>query len=154
MNFLVSLFIGSITSIMILLNGTLSNALWNFTASILIHVVGLCTIILVLFIRKQQITRSTITPCYNESNISLFKGIPWYLYSAGAIGVFTVLFNNLSFDQLGVSLTLALGLLGQTIISILIDHFGLFGLKKIKFNHKKYIGLFLISVGILIMTIY
>jgi bacterial/archaeal transporter family-2 protein len=140
MNYLISLIIGAVTSIMILLNGTLSDAYGNYTSSIIIHVVGLISIILVLFISR--------------SKFRLQARIPIYLYSAGLIGVATVLFTNLSFENLGVSLTQALGLLGQTIISLFLDHFGLMGVKSTKFKAKKLIGLFFIASGILVMTIY
>ena len=140
MNILISTFIGSLISFMILINGTLSNALGNYESSIVIHSVGLFSIIAVLLIRKLK--------------IRIQKGIPLYMYSAGAVGVFTVLFSNLSFTHLGVSLTLALGLLGQSITSIVIDHFGLLGMDTVKFNSKKYIGLVLISLGIVVMAVY
>jgi len=139
-NRFISIFIGAIISVMILFNGTLSNALGNFNSSIIIHIVGLISIILVLIISK--------------SKFKIQRGIPFYLYSAGAIGVFTVVFTNLSFAKLGISLTLALGLLGQSIFSIFIDHFGLLGMKVIKFKQKKYIGLLFISFGIFIMAIF
>jgi bacterial/archaeal transporter family-2 protein len=138
-NFLAALS-GALIAIMITFNGALSNAVGNYTSSIIIHVVGLISIILVLIISK--------------SKIILRKKIPIYLYSAGAIGVFTVLFNNLSFSALGVSITLALGLLGQSLSSIIVDHFGILGMKVIKFEKKKIIGLLLIALGILIMTIF
>jgi transporter family-2 protein len=138
-NFLAALS-GALIAIMITFNGALSNAVGNYTSSIIIHVVGLLSIILVLIISK--------------SKIVLKKKIPLYLYSAGAIGVFTVLFNNLSFSALGVSITLALGLLGQSISSIIVDHFGILGMKVIKFEKKKIIGLLLITLGILVMTIF
>ena len=139
-NRFISIIIGAIISVMILSNGTLSNAFGIFSSSIIIHIVGLIAIILVLILSK--------------SKYKIDRQIPLYLYSAGAIGVFTVAFTNLSFAKLGVSLTLALGLLGQSIISIIIDHFGMLGMKIMRFNHKKYIGLFLIAFGIFIMTIY
>ena len=140
MNLVISLIIGAIVSVMILFNGTLLNISGNFTSSIIIHIVGLFSIILVLLLSK--------------SKFKIGKGIPLYLYTAGAIGVFTVVLTSLSFAKLGVTLTLALGLLGQSFISILIDHFGLLGMKPIKFNRKKCIGLLIIVVGISIMMFY
>ncbi|MEJ9170093.1 DMT family transporter, partial [Bacillus thuringiensis] len=64
------------------------------------------------------------------------------------------LFNNISFSVLGASITIALSLLGQSIASIVIDHFGLLGMKVAKCEKKKLIGLCFISSGIIIMTIY
>jgi bacterial/archaeal transporter family-2 protein len=140
MNNLISAFIGALISIMILFNGALSSASGNYTASIIIHIIGLVSITLVVLVSK--------------SKINFKKGLPLYLYSAGAVGVFTVLFNNLSFKALGVSLPLALGLLGQSFASMIIDHYGFFGMKIIKFERKKYIGLIFIILGIIVMTIF
>ena len=137
---LISIFIGGLISMMILLNGVLSNATGNYTSSVIIHMVGLFSIIMVLLLTK--------------SKFKLQRGIPLYLYSAGAIGVFTVLFNNLSFAKLGVSIPLALGLLGQSLASIIIDHFGLLEMKVIRFEKKKIVGLLIISLGIVVMAVF
>ncbi|MTI47140.1 DMT family transporter [Sporosalibacterium faouarense] len=139
MNNLVSAFIGALISLMIMINGTLANFFGNYVSTIIIHIVGLFSIVAVIIISR--------------SKIKIHNQIPLYLYSAGAIGVFTVLFNNFGFSILGVSIPLALGLLGQSLTSIIIDHFGLLGMKVDKFNKKKYIGLSLIILGIFIMTI-
>ncbi len=140
MNYFISLIIGVITSVMILLNGTLSDTYGNYTSTVLIHVVGLVSVIIVLIISK--------------TTIKVSRNIPIYFYSAGFIGVATVIFTNLGFMNLGVSLTQALGLLGQTVLSLILDHFGLMGIKPSRFKVKKLIGLFFIAGGILVMTIY
>lgn len=138
-NFL-SAFMGALIAIMIMLNGTLSNFAGNYFSIIIIHLVGLFSIILVLII--------------SNSKLQFNKNIPLYFYSGGAIGVFTVLFNNLSFTALGVSLPLALGLLGQAVSSIIIDQFGLLDMKTIPFKKDKIIGLVLVVLGIFVMAVF
>lgn len=138
-NFL-SLLIGVLITIMIAFNGELSNKLGNYSALVIIHLVGFLIILLILLFKKIK--------------LSFRNGLPIYLYSAGAISVFTVMFNNLSYVALGVSLPVALGLLGQLLTSLAFDHYGFLGVKKIKFNKKKFIGLFIISIGISIMTFF
>ncbi|MDZ5608155.1 DMT family transporter [Bacillus pseudomycoides] len=137
---LLSIIIGAFIAIMIPLNGILSEITGNYTSSVMIHIVGLVAIIIVLLVSK--------------SKLKIQQGVPIYLYSAGAIGVFTVLFSNISFSALGVSITIALSLLGQSVSSIIIDHFGLLGMKVVKFEKKKIFGLLLISSGIIVMTIF
>lgn len=132
--------VGILIAVMVFFNGILANNLGNYLSTVIVHVVGLICVILVLVI--------------NKTKISLYKNIPIYLYSAGAIGVFTVLFNNIGFIRLGASITLALGLLGQSVSSIIIDHYGLLGMEIIKFDKKKLIGFALISLGIVIMIFY
>ncbi|EOO28300.1 hypothetical protein ICM_02691 [Bacillus cereus BAG1X2-3] len=140
-NFL-SVFIGVLIAVMLPLNGILSELIGKYTASVVIHLVGLIAVIFIFIL------------ILNKHKIHFDKSIPLFLYSAGAIGVFTVLFNNISFSVLGASITIALSLLGQSIASIVIDHFGLLGMKVAKFEKKKLVGLAFISSGIIIMTIY
>lgn len=137
---IMSIIIGMLITLMITLNGSLSNVTGNYTSSVIIHLVGLIGIILVLMI--------------TQSKLVIKKDLPFYLYSAGLIGVVTVLFNNISIASIGVSLTVSLGLLGQTIFSLVSDHYGLFGTKKAVFNQRKVIGLVIIIIGIFSMTLF
>ncbi|MDU5105596.1 DMT family transporter [Clostridium sp.] len=138
-NFL-SFFTGILITIMISLNGVLSKHLGNYSSILVIHILGFLILTLILTLKKYKIRFS--------------KDIPLILYSAGIIGVFTVLFNNISFSALGAALTISLGLLGQTISSIIIDSFGLIKMQKISFKKEKILGLLLIILGIVVMTIY
>lgn len=135
---LLSLLIGALITIMIAFNGELSNKVGNYSALIIIHLVGFLIIFVIL--------------AYKKTKISFRNGLPLYLYSAGAISVFTVMFNNLSYAALGVSLPVALGLLGQLLTSLAFDHYGFLGMKKITFNNKKFIGFTIIVIGISIMA--
>lgn len=131
---------GILIAVMIAFNGILSQHMGNYTSTVIIHIIGLICIVFVLAASKAK--------------FKLDKDIAIYLYSAGAIGVFTVLFNSISFNHLGASLTLAIGLLGQSITSIIVDHFGLLGAKVVRLNKKKIIGLAIVSLGIIIMILY
>lgn len=138
-NFL-SIFIGILIGLMTSFNGILSTYLGNFSSTVIIHLAGLIGVIVVLIITKSKLTFD--------------KTLPLTLYSAGVIGVFTVLFCNFSFPHVGAALVTALGLLGQTVSSIIIDHYGLLGVNVSKFNSKKLIGLGIILIGLVIMTVY
>lgn len=140
MNNLYCLLIGILITLMTTFNGILSENIGNYTSTVIVHLVGLLSTIFVMLFSKRKII-------FN-------KNIPLYLYSAGAIGVLTVLFNNISFNAVGISLTLSLGLLGQSLTSMIIDHYGLLGIKINKFNKKKILGFALMTIGIIIMTIY
>lgn len=141
MNKYLSAFTGALIAVMILFNGVLANAFGNYSSSVIVHIVGLVTIFLV-----QVIAGSKTNPRTGR--------IPLYLYSAGVIGVFTVVFTNIGFSALGVSATIALGLLGQTLVSVIVDHFGLFGMKVIRFEKKKMIGLAVILLGVITMLVF
>lgn len=136
-NFL-SLVIGALIAIMVAFNGELSNGLGNYSSLIIIHLVGFIVVLAIMF--------------YKKIKISFKNGLPIYLYIAGSISIFTVMFNNLSYPVLGVSLPVALGLLGQSITSLAFDHYGFLGMPKLKFDRKKIIGLLIIIIGVSIMT--
>lgn len=138
MNYIISLIVGAITSVMIFFNGSLSDGYGNPLSTVLIHLSGLIAILIIMLL--------------THSRMKLPKGLPFYLYSAGFIGIGTVMLTNIAYLKLGVSLSLALGLLGQTIFSLLTDHFGLLGMKTIKVNPKKLFGLGIIGIGICIMA--
>jgi transporter family-2 protein len=105
---LLSLLIGAVIAIMVAINGELSGSLGNYFSLIIIHLLGFLSILGIMVFKKIK--------------LSFRNGLPLYLYSAGAISVFTVMFNNLSYAALGVSLPVALGLLGQIITSLAFDH--------------------------------
>ena len=120
---------------MVSLNGGVSNAAGNYASSVIIHFIGLIGIIFVLI--------------FTKSKIKNLKGIPFYMFSGGLIGVLTVLFTNASSGVLGVSLTVS----GQLVTSLVIDNFGYFNMPVVKFDKRKILGLVIIIAGIYVMTL-
>lgn len=130
---------GVLVALMVAFNGLLASRIGNEPALLAIHIVGFIgTIILLLASRKSLCT---------------MKGLPYYLFIAGALGIFNVLFNNLSFGKLGATLTLSLNLVGQLIASMAIDHYGLLGLIRNRINFKKVIGMTVMILGIIAMMV-
>lgn len=140
MNKLYAVFVGILVSIMVTFNGLLAKYSGDYLSLIIIHLVGLVIILLIMFFKKEK--------------LSNLKGIPIYLFSAGALGVFMVFSNNMSFNFLGVSLTISLVLLGQSIASCIIDHYGLFEMEVKRFQKEKILGFLLVSIGIVTMFLY
>lgn len=131
--------IGVLIASMVLLNGALAAVTGNLSSSIIIHISGLIVVTLIVLYKK-----SSLLPSKHLSPI-------WYF--GGMIGALTVLFNNIGFSVLGVSLTMAMGLLGQILMSLMIDHFGWFGLEIKRFKWTNLIGLCLIVTGIWVMSL-
>lgn len=135
-----SILSGILVSVMLLFNGQLSGVYGNALATVLIHVIGLIGIGAWLAIKRQGL-RQTLKE-------------PKHLYLGGIIGIATVMLTNLTFIHLGVSLTLVLSLLGQIVISLVIDGTGLLGAKKIRFEKKKLIGVALVAGGSMLMLVF
>lgn len=139
MYYLLSLMAGAFLAFMVSSNGIVAEAAGNYASSVIIHIIGLIVVTLILV--------------FNKSKFKNLRQWPLWMYSAGLIGIITVLFNNLTYTTLGVSLTVALGLLGQSLTAIIIDHFGLFGLPVVRFDYKKILGFVIILGGIAIMAL-
>lgn len=137
---ILSSLVGAMLAVMIYLNGELASHIGNYAASIFIHLTGLVLVVLILLLTRSE------TPFQ--------KGVSPILLSGGALGFLTVVFANVGFINLGVSLTLALGLLGQTVSALVIDHFGWFGASVVRFNRGKIGGLALITAGIAVMAYF
>ncbi|WP_294405540.1 DMT family transporter [uncultured Clostridium sp.] len=135
---LLSLLIGILIAVMVAFNGELSNGTGNYSSLVIIHVIGYLAIVLLMM--------------YKKIKIPFKMTLPLWLYSAGVITVGTVLINNIAYAEIGVSLPVALGLLGQSLTSLVFDHYGFLGMSKIKFNKKKIIGITIIVIGVCVMT--
>ena len=136
MYYLLSLLIGLLVTIMVVFNGELTSLTGVYISTAIIHLVGLFFVSILCIIKKIPL---------------IAKKLPILIYSGGAIGLITVLFNNLAFNKISVSALLALSLLGQAITSIIIDNYGLFGMPKQIFSKKKYISLLCMMIGIAFM---
>lgn len=139
MLYLIALLAGALIAIMIQLNGTMTAMYGLYTATFIAHFVALIASIVIAAIKKQKI--------FN------FKKVPLWLYLGGAIGVATVIFNNMAVGYISMSAILAISLFGQAITSLFIDGFGLFGMPKRGFKLYKIIGLSVVFIGIVIMLI-
>ena len=134
---LFTLLIGAIISVMVLFNGELTQIYGTYIASVIIHIVGVLFAIILCIIRKE--------------NFKIPKTIPVWAYLGGVIGVLTTLSNNYAFNKISMTSLVALGLLGQSLTSIILDSFGLFGTKKIKLRFSSLIGFIPALIGILVM---
>lgn len=135
-----AVFIGILIAVMVSFNGVLANYTDQYISILIIHIVGLISVITILLLKKQK--------------LKLHQNIPIYLFSGGLIGVLMVFINNICFNFLGASLTLSLGIFGQLILACFIDHYGLFGMAVYKFNKKKIIGFLIVLSGLVTMIIY
>lgn len=130
--------IGVLISLMLFANGSLQMAFGSTLSIIIIHALGTVVLVFLLFFKRASFaTTEKINPS---------------LYFAGALGVVLVFLNNSTIASIGLTMTIALGIVGQLIASSFIDHYGLFDLEKRRANPKKIAGFVLISAGIAVMA--
>jgi transporter family-2 protein len=140
MEVFLSILSGVLLSIMIVMNSDLSSSVGVYYSAAIIHLIGLVVIIFILRYRK--------------ISMKWQKNIAWYWYTGGAIGILTTVFQNITVTNLGVSKTLALALFGQSVISIVIEQYGLFETPKKRVNRKQFFGILLILLGIVVMFVF
>lgn len=128
---------GALIALTVVQNGDLALYMGNYHATALVHLVGLVTILLVLVLRREKFRWDRHTP--------------WYGYFGGVLGVLTVLGCNLSFATLGVSVSVAMLLLGQALMGVAVDQFGLFGAEKRPFRPQHIASFALIVGGVAVM---
>ena len=130
--------IGILISFMLLANGALQTAFGPALSMLILHATGTLVVIALLLIKRASFERK--------------ERIPPYLFSSGALGVVLVFLNNTTVASIGLTLTIGLGVIGQLILSSLVDHYGLFGLERRSTNPKKIAGLLLILAGVAVMV--
>ena len=113
MYYLLSLLAGMLISVMVVFNGGLNGRVGQTAALVIIHLAGLVFILLLMLLKGEKLR---------------LKRLPFYLYLGGLLGIMTTVFNNTAFGHISVSAMMALGLLGESVSSLLADHFGLLGL--------------------------
>ena len=137
-----TLFIGALLPVQAILNTKLGKQTGGpMISSLLSFLVGLIG----LFIINLVVNYSAL------SNMKPLSVSPWYVWMGGLLGavyVCVIIFVN---QQQGVALTFALVVAGQIFISLLIDHFGLFGSIVRPVSIPKIIGALLIIAGLVLI---
>ena len=136
MDFLLATLCGIIVTTMNVFNGQLSDYTGVYLSTVIIHLVGLVTFLIIMKIKDKKV-------CFK-------KQIPLYMYCGGCIGVLTVIFNVF---EIGASLMTALGLLGQMMTSLLLENKGWLATSIRKLNIGKIIGLAVVCLGIGVMLL-
>lgn len=136
-NFLMAFFAGGLQSGMQSLNGELQSYIGLFGVSLVTHLIGGVLLAGYLVIRGERIRLGPM---------------PWYLYSAGALGLILVAGSSFCVARIGPALTTCMSIGGQLFFSTLMDHFGWMGVKRTPFQAKRLPSLFVVLIGVLVVN--
>ena len=120
-------------------NGQLSTTIGIYGTSLLVHLIG--GILMIFYIKIIKKEKIRLAP------------MPLYVYMGGLCGLLLVSFTSLTISHIGNVLTTCLSITGQILLSIVLDHFGLFGVQQNSFNLKRIPALLLIISGILMINL-
>lgn len=132
-----ALFTGVLITIMVTLNGKLSDGSGIYSATVVIYIVSVVFSGLILLLRRMPVRPK--------------KKLPVWMYSAGLISVFSTVFTNFAFGKISVVAITALALLAQTATSFVIDTLGLLGAEKRRAGKASVLCLLVSVLGCAVM---
>ena len=127
---------GGLIAIQSVLNSSLGQRAGNLGAVLLLTFVSTGGLILLIV-------------CFPST--ASFKNLPgfseWYLYLGGILGIAILAAPILLVPRIGTTSTLISIILGQSIMALLIDQFGMFASPKVEISVARFIGVLLVAVG-------
>ena len=115
----------------------LGHPLWATLASLLVSIVVLLPVIVAM--RLPLPTLAFITKA------------PLWMWAGGAFGVCFISLALMLLPKLGASGFIALALAGQVVASLVLDHFGLFGLMERQMTLPRVVGAVLLIAGVVLI---
>lgn len=80
-------------------------------------------------------------------SLQTFSSIQWYKFTGGLLGAFVVTSVILSVQRVGAANMFVIILAGQMATALLMDHFGLLGMRQNPITLHKFLGIALVIAG-------
>jgi len=139
---IVALCAGVCSTLQTAVNGNITKPLGSYTAmacNFIFFTVG--TLFFILYGISQR-----------EFSWNRLGELRWDHYLGGVFGFGVVLFLTLCFPRLGALTTMALMILGQSVVALLVDSQGLWGAPLIAISAQRLIAVALIFTGVILMN--
>ncbi len=140
---LIPLLSGVIAGVSMALQGSFNTALSKviglMEANFVVHVIGSVALLALLVLGL------------GHGNLGQAGNAPWFAYLGGIFSVIILYTVMASISKLGVAVATTAIIVGQVSTALIIDHFGLFGLKSIPFTWWKLLGVVLLAAGAKLM---
>lgn len=138
--FLVGILAGSMITVQSVLNSALGKKTGNLGSVLVLTIVSISVLLLLI----------ALFP--GSAN---FRGIPgrseWYLYAGGVLGIIILAAPIFLIPRIGATSTLTALVVGQLVLALVLDQFGLLGIPKIEITLTRVLGLVLLIVGALLI---
>lgn len=95
------------------------------------------------------ISLATRAPLPNREALA---SVPWWAWLGGCMGALYVTTATTAGPRLGALLLLALGVAGQMVASLVVDHYGLLGFAQQPVTTSKILGVVLLAAGIALIA--
>lgn len=142
MDILLTLIAGFLLAVMMYLNGTLSFYTDPVWSSWITHITG-------------TIAAFFIVTAFGKERTKAPSKAPLWSYMGGILGALTVIIANITFNsRLGISGSFVLILVGQIILSFMVDIFGWFGMPKRKIGVQDVMQVVFVCLGSVLVVAY
>lgn len=74
-------------------------------------------------------------------------GASWWELTGGLLGAFFVTLTIIAVPRIGTTAVMAGAIAGQLATGVILDHFGLFGLRQLPMEPKRLLGIVLLAAG-------
>ena len=75
----------------------------------------------------------------------------WWQLTGGFFGAFFVAMTILGVPRIGTTAVLALTIVSQLVAGLVMDHYGMFGMRGIPFDLKRFVGIAFLLVGVFLI---
>jgi transporter family-2 protein len=118
------------------LNAALGKVVGVWESTLIVHIIGTITVLLIIILGG-----------IGFSNMGKLGDVPWWAYLGGILNVIIIYAVVRVIPQAGVGNATTAIIAAQIITALLIDNFGLFGMKKCAFQYLDLLGIALLAVG-------
>lgn len=138
---LIAVLIGSLMPLQVVVNGELSRLTTNsYLAAFVSFATGASALGIILLFRGSP----------GAEFKKLFEASP-HLYLGGILGALFVLSSIYFVPRIGATMMFMAFITGQLLMSVILDHYGLFGLHKIPLNWTRSAGIILLFAGLFLV---
>jgi bacterial/archaeal transporter family-2 protein len=140
--YLLPIFAGIAITVQSGINSQLRAAIQHpLMAAFISFIVGTVALAIMLFFSKETFPE-----------LGQYSNVKWYQYSGGLLGAFVVTSTLIVVSRIGAANMFVLIIAGQLATAVIMDHFGVLGVKENPMNLQKLIGLVLVICGAYIVN--
>ncbi len=77
--------------------------------------------------------------------------VPWYAWLGGFYGAFFVAVTAFAAPRLGIASLITIGVAGQLVAALVIDHLGAFGIERAAISPGRILGVLLVIAGVVLV---
>ena len=114
--------------------GAIGQRLGGISSSFIVHVSGAVLSGLLLFLRGGERIRE-------------WRTLPGYMLFAGVFGLILYMTISVTLPRLGSTMMVVLVIVGQLVVGVIVDHFGLLGVATRPFDLPRLLGIVVLALG-------